>query len=117
MPGFALRHNPQWKTRLTVFLVLVLPLYVLPSAARAFAPGIAGWIAGMVLVDLAVTLALGFLINNYIFSLLCCFSCNVVEFLLLAMGIDRPVVIWAVGVIPALASIYFVQQLYINMGD
>ena len=117
MPGFALRHNPKWKTRLTIFLALILPFYVFPSAARAFVPSLAGWIAGTVLLDLTVTLALGFLINNYIFSLLCCLSCNVIELLLPAIGIDRQAAIWVGGLIPALTAIYFVQQLYINMGD
>lgn len=117
MPGFALGYNPQWKMRLTILLALILPFYVLPSAARAFAPGIVGWIGGMVLLDVTVTLALGFLINNYVFSLLCCFASNLFEALLIATGIHRTVAVWTAGLIPALVGIYFVQQLYINMGD
>jgi hypothetical protein len=117
MPGFAIRHNPCWKARLTIFLALIVPLYVLPCALRAIALGPEGWVIGVLISDLAGSIAVGFLTNNYRFGLLLYLGSTVFELVLLAVGLNRTAVIWAGDLTPALTAIYFAQQLYINMGD
>jgi hypothetical protein len=115
MPGFAIRHNPNWKVRLTIFLVLILPFYVLPSAARAHALGPKGWIAGVLILDLLGSVAVGFLTNNYRFGVQLYLAFTIIELLLLAAGLNRTAVIWTGDLGPALIAIYFAQQIFINV--
>lgn len=117
MPGLAIRHNPCWKARFIIFLALIVPLYVLPCTARALALGPEGWAIGVLISDLAGSIAVGFLTNNYRLGLLLYIGSTIFELALLAAGLNRTVVIWAGDLVPALTAIYFAQQIYINMGD
>ncbi len=117
MPGLAIRHNARWKTRLTIFLALMLPVYILPSIGRTLSSGLWGWLVGALLLDVVGWVTVGFLSNSYPFALVLYLSSTVLELVLLWAGMTRAGVIWAGDLVPALVAIYFVQQLYINMGD
>jgi hypothetical protein len=103
--------------RLIIFFALILPLYVLPSGARALASGLGARIAGAIVLNLLGSIAIGFLTNRYRFGVLLYLASAIFELLLLTAGLNRTAAIWVGDLPPALLGIYFAQQLYINMGD
>lgn len=115
--ALTLRHNGKWKTRLAIGLVLIVPLYFVPSALRAMLPGWLGYGLGVVLADVAGSLVVGFLTNNYRLGVLLYLGSTALELLLLLAGHQTHVALWIGDLIPALVAIYYAQQLYINMGD
>jgi len=117
MPGTSLFHNGKWKLRAAIFLALIGPLYVVPSLLRALLLGRAAWLLGILVADVAGSLVIGFLTNSYRFAAAMYVAATASE-LLLALAGQRPAVaLWLGDLIPACVAIYYVQQIYINMGD
>jgi len=115
--ALALKQNGKWKARLAIGLVLIGPLYVLPSLFRSFLAGWWGYGLGVVLADLFGCLVVGFLTNSYRFGVLLYLGATAFELLLVSAGHHPHVALWLGDLVPALVAIYYAQQLYINMGD
>jgi hypothetical protein len=117
MAGAALIQNGKWKVRASIFLLLIVPLYVFPSALRVLFLGHAGWLAGLLISDVLPCLVAGFLTNSYRFAVGLYLGSTVLEALLLLVLHQPILALWIGDLIPALVAIYFAQQIYINMGD
>jgi len=115
----ALAHsgNGKWKTRLVIGLVLIGPLYLVPCLLRSLLSGWGGYALGVLLGDALGCLVVGFLTNNYRFGVLLYLGATAFELLLLFGGHRPAGALWAGDLVPALVTIYYAQQLYINMGD
>jgi hypothetical protein len=83
MPGSALLQNGKWKVRSAILLLLIVPLYVSPSAVRILFLGHAGSLTGLLVSDVLPCVAAGFLTNNYRFALHLYVGSTAVEALLL----------------------------------
>ena len=112
-----LRQSLKWKVRLTLFLLLIVPLYVLPSLCRSLWLDRIGWFVGIVAVDVLGSMVVGFFTNNYGFAFLLYCGATVLEVFLHIAGYAPSVAVWIGDLFPALVAIYFAQQIYINMGE
>ena len=112
-----LRQNQKWKVRLTIFLLLIVPLYVLPSLGRSLWLDRIGWFVGIFAADALGSWVVGFFTNNYGFAFLLYCAAITLELFLIMAGYEPKFVLWIGDLFPALVAIYFAQQIYVNMGD
>jgi hypothetical protein len=110
-------QNWKWKVRFTIFLLLIVPFYVLPSLGRSLWLNRVGWLVGILAVDALGTVVVGFFTNSYRFAFLLYCGATALEVLLLMAGYEPRFVLWIGDLFPALVAIYFAQQIYVNMGD
>ena len=110
-------RNGKWKLRLLMTVVLLVPLWVVPSFLRALLADGAAWWVGVLLSDVLGVAVVGFLTNNYRFGVGLYLAATALELALVAVTGSATVGIWLGDLIPALVAIYFAQQLFINMGD
>lgn len=107
----------KWRTRLLIFAVLIVPLYVIPTLLRSLMVGRTGWAIGVVLADVVGSLFVGFITNNYRLGILLYAGATAMELGLAWFGHHVTAAMWLGDAIPALVGIWFAQQLFVNMGD
>lgn len=115
--AFTLREHGKWKFRLAVALALIGPLYILPVLLRLTLAGWWGYFGDVVVSDIVGCAFVGFITNNYRFGVLLYLGSNVLEFLLVLVLRNGPSAMIVGDLLPALVSIYYAQQLFINLGD
>ncbi len=113
----ALKQSSKWGLRAAIFIVLIVPLYVLPSLGRAFLVGPIGWGVGLVLSDVLGSIFVGLVTNNYRLGILLYLGSTALELVLIALGHHTTVALLIGDFVPAVVGIYFAQQLFVNMGD
>lgn len=111
------RQSPKWRVRSLIFVALIIPLYIVPSCARALLIGGPAWIVGILLSDILGSVVVGFLTNNYVLGLLLYTAATALELSLAALTHNVVLALFVGDLLPALIAIYFAQQLFINMGD
>lgn len=113
----ALYQNPKWRVRCTIFAILIVPLYLVPCLARSLAVGRTGWLFSLIAADVIGSILAGFLTNNYRLGAFLYIGSTALELALMLWGHHVTAALWIGDLIPTVVTIYYAQQLYINMGD
>jgi hypothetical protein len=76
-----------------------------------------GWLPGLAVCNFAVCWMAGFLANNYWIAVFGFAASALVEIAVHAATGQAALAIWAGGIIPASAAVYFARRLYLGMGE
>jgi hypothetical protein len=106
-----------WRAKLNIFVLLIVPLYVLPCLLRTVLLPYTGWVAGLLLADAFGCAVVAFLTNNVRGALLLYLAATAFEFTLATAGNNVRTALWIGDALPALVGIYFAERLFVNMGD
>lgn len=106
-----------WRTRIVTFLVLAVPLYIVPTSLKLVLVGSSFWYLGVLMLDIISSLAAGFIVNNYWFGTALYLISTCIEGVFIAATHKTALVSTVGDLIPALICIYFAQLVFVNTGD
>jgi hypothetical protein len=110
-------RSRRWKTRAFLLVLLLLPVYVLPSFCQMFVAGQPATLLVACLSQALICLVLVFLCNSPALAIGFFAGGILLEAGMLWSGMPRWIAIWFGNAVPTGAVLYFARQCYRNMGE